>query len=152
MRKIMAAKKSSYKHILVAVDLSKQSDVIAKRAAQMAVLFKAKLSIVHVTEHSTIAYAGEYALPIEAEFEVALIRQSEKKLSTLAEKFKIPAKMRYLKEGSVKNTVTDLARKISADLIVVGTHGHHGLDVLLGSQANAILHAAHCDVWVIHIN
>nr|WP_244897027.1 universal stress protein [Candidatus Coxiella mudrowiae] len=31
-------------------------------------------------------------------------------------------------------------------LFIVGTHGHHGIDKLLGSQANAILHAPKYDV------
>jgi Universal stress protein UspA and related nucleotide-binding proteins len=47
--------------------------------------------------------------------------------------------------------VIERDKKIKADLIIVGTHGHQGLNLLLGSQANAILHAATCDVWVIRI-
>ncbi|PHQ78472.1 MAG: hypothetical protein COB66_08830 [Coxiella sp. (in: Bacteria)] len=54
--------------------------------------------------------------------------------------------------GSVKIAVSEYAKKIKADLIVVGSHGHGTMDMLLGSRANAILHYAHCDIWVFKEN
>ncbi|HLB55737.1 MAG TPA: universal stress protein [Coxiellaceae bacterium] len=140
-----------YKNILLATDLSEHSDKIAKRAAAIAKSLGAKLNIVHVAAHTPIAYAGEFSIPVDAEFECALEKQAKARLAKLGKKYNIAAKSQYLAQGSVKMAVTDLAKKIKADLIVVGTHGHEGFDLLLGSQANAILHAAKCDVWVIRI-
>ena len=146
-----AKNKKIYKHVLFATDLSKQSNVVAKRAADIASNVGAKLSIVHVLSYSPVAYAGEFSIPIDAEFEHTLEKNAKKQLATQAKKYSLPIKSQYLMEGSVKLGVTDLAKKIKADLIVVGTHGHEGLNLLLGSQANAILHAAPCDVWVVRI-
>jgi len=140
-----------YKHLLLATDLSDNSDYIAKRAASIAKMTQAKLSIVHVMVHTPIAYAGEFSVPIDVEFETAMRKQAAKQLAKLGKKYNIPKAKQHLLDGSVKLGVTDLAKKIRADLIVVGTHSHEGLNVLLGSQANAILHAAKCDVWVVHI-
>lgn len=140
-----------YKHILLATDLSQHSDYVAKRAAAIAASTGAKLSVIHVLAYSPIAYAGEFSIPIDAEFEATLEKQAKKQLEKLGKKYNIPAKLQHLAQGSVKLAVTDSAAEIKADLIVVGTHGHKGLDILLGSQANAILHAAKCDVWVIRI-
>ena len=39
-----------------------------------------------------------------------------------------------------------------SDLIVLGTHGHHGIARLLGSTANAINHNARCDVLAVRID
>jgi universal stress protein A len=36
-------------------------------------------------------------------------------------------------------------------LIVIGTHGQKGLQLLLGSTANAVLHGAGCDVLAVRI-
>lgn len=141
-----------YKHLLLATDLSSQSNLVAKQAAHLAKLMRAKLSVVHVAEHAMVAYGGEYSLPIAVDLDTALKQKAKKELARLGKKYHIPEKQQYVKEGSVKHTVIDLAKKISADLIVVGTHGHHGINLLLGSQANAILHAAQCDVWVVHMN
>lgn len=140
-----------YKHILLATDLSKHSDAVAKRAAAIAKTTSAKLSAIHVVMHTPIAYAGEFSIPIDAAFEITLEKQAKAQLAKLGRKYNIPQKSQKLGQGSVKLAVTDFAKTIKADLIVVGTHSHEGLDLLLGSQANAILHAAKCDVLVVRI-
>ena len=42
-------------------------------------------------------------------------------------------------------------RRAVARLIVVGSHGRHGLALLLGSTANGVLHHAKCDVLAVRI-
>ncbi|MBA6354230.1 universal stress protein, partial [Colwellia sp. BRX9-1] len=39
--------------------------------------------------------------------------------------------------------------KENVDLIITGSHGVHGLQLLLGSTCNAILHGAKCDVLAV---
>ncbi len=41
---------------------------------------------------------------------------------------------------------------MDADLIVLGTHGRHGLGLILGSTANGVLHGASCDVLAVRID
>ena len=139
-----------YQHILFATDLSETSHKVAARASAIANTCQAKLSIVHVITHSTMAYAGEFTIPIEPEVEAAITNQAKTHLAQLGEKYKIPENRQHLKEGSVKTSVISLSETLKADLIVIGSHEQTGLSALLGSQANAILHAAKCDVWVIH--
>lgn len=44
------------------------------------------------------------------------------------------------------------AERVGADLIVIGSHGRHGLPgLLLGSTANGVLHNAPCDVLTVRI-
>ena len=44
------------------------------------------------------------------------------------------------------------AEKVGADLIVIGSHGRHGLPgMLLGSTANGVLHGAPCNVLTVSI-
>jgi universal stress protein A len=44
------------------------------------------------------------------------------------------------------------AEKIGADLIVIGSHGRHGLPgLMLGSTANGVLHDAPCDVLTVRV-
>ena len=43
------------------------------------------------------------------------------------------------------------AQKLNADLIVVGSAGRHGMRLLLGSTANAVLHSAECDVLAVRV-
>lgn len=140
-----------YKHVLIATDLSDHANVIIKRGVEIAKCSDANISIIHVLSHPPIAYAGEFSIPIDVEYSATLKKQADKQLAKIAKKYAIPTDSLHLADGSVKFAVTDLAKKIGADLIVVGTQGHEGIEALLGSQANAILHAAACDVWVIRV-
>ncbi|MBS0352076.1 MAG: universal stress protein [Proteobacteria bacterium] len=140
-----------YQHVLVAVDLSPLTEQIISQAKQIADDSKALLSLVHVMEHSPVAYGGEFSIPVDVNLEQSLEKEVRGELQKLGDKFQIPVDRQYLESGAVKLAVTDLAESLHADLIVVGTHGHHGLDLLLGSRANAILHRAQCDVLVIRV-
>ncbi len=140
-----------YKHVLVAVDLSSVTNQVLARAQGIADESKASLSMVHVMEHSPVAYGGEFSIPIDVNLEQSLETEVRKEMQKLGAKYGIPEERQYLENGSVKLAVTDLAETLHADLIVTGTHGHHGLDILLGSRANAILHRAQCDVLVVRV-
>ena len=44
------------------------------------------------------------------------------------------------------------AKEYGADLVVIGSHGRHGLSgMVLGSTANGVLHGCSCDVLTVHI-
>jgi universal stress protein A len=44
-----------------------------------------------------------------------------------------------------------MAVERGADLIVIGSHGRHGLQLLLGSTANGVLHLSECDVLAVRV-
>jgi universal stress protein A len=50
---------------------------------------------------------------------------------------------------SAKREIMHFAKEQNVDLIVVGTHGQHGLTDLLGSIAVGVAHMAPCDVLAI---
>lgn len=141
-----------YHHVLLASDLSKTSEQVAQKANQIAKDSSAELSVVHVMEHSPVAYGGEFSIPVNANLEQVLETQAREELASLSSHFGIDGEHQFIEHGSVKIAVTQLVFKLSADLIVVGTHGHHGIDRLLGSRANAILHMAQCDVLVVKVS
>jgi len=53
--------------------------------------------------------------------------------------------------GSPKTEIIRVAQENGVDLIVVGSHGRHGLALLLGSTANGVLHYAPCDVLAVRL-
>ncbi|MCA8997143.1 MAG: universal stress protein [Planctomycetaceae bacterium] len=52
--------------------------------------------------------------------------------------------------GSLGHEITEYANEINADLIVISSHGYHGIKrMLLGSTAEAVIRHAHCAVLVM---
>jgi universal stress protein A len=140
-----------YNHVLLATCLSPSCQKAAARAADIAKASNAKLSIIHVLEQTAAVYGGEFTSTINIDYEQQLERNIQTALHNIADEYDIEQENRYFKTGSIKHCVVDLAIQTSADLIVVGTHSHHGIDILLGSKANAILHVAKCDVLAVRI-
>lgn len=141
----------SYKHILLCTDLSSQAKHIAERAKEIADKSHAKLSVIHVIEHSPVAYGGEFSIPIDVNLEQMIESHVRENLADMSKEFGIAPQHQHIENGTVKAAVIQKVKALNVDLIVVGTHGHHGLDILLGSRANAILHLAPCDVLVVKI-
>ena len=141
-----------YHRILIATDLSEYSAKILERAQKIASKGEQiELSIVHVIELSPVAYGGEFFIPVNVNIEQEVEAKARKELANLSEHYGISPKNQYVELGSVRVAIIELAEKLKTDLIVVGTHGHSGLSILLGSRANAILHYAKCDVLVVKI-
>ncbi|OGV25719.1 MAG: universal stress protein UspA [Legionellales bacterium RIFCSPHIGHO2_12_FULL_37_14] len=137
-----------YKNVLFATDFDEVGVHAAHKAKKIADENKAQLSLVHVVEPiPAYAYPGFAGF---AEVEVAIKEQAEKELASLAASLKVSKSHCYLEFGSVKNEVLKLAQEKNIDLIVTGSHGKHGLALLLGSTATAILHGAKCDVLIVH--
>ena len=53
--------------------------------------------------------------------------------------------------GSPKAEIIRIAEDMGADLIVVGSHGRHGIALLLGSTAASVVHHAKCDVLAVRL-
>ena len=137
-----------YKKILIATDLSPHGQVMLKGALEIAKSVGADVYMIHVLEQSPLAFGGEFSVPLDGNMEQKIEVEARTVLEQIAQKFGIDDGHLHLSIGSVKLKVTEFAKKINADLIVVGAHGHNKMDLLLGSHANAILHKAGCDVWV----
>lgn len=141
----------NYHKILVATCLSEHSDEIVQRAAEIAAANQASLDIMHVFEQTAASYGGEFSTIIDVEYEQQLQKNLQKKLDQQASANNIAKERQHFELGAVKHAVVDLATKLGCDLIVVGTHSQHGLEKLLGSKANAILHLAKCDVLTVRL-
>ena len=139
-----------YKHILIGVDLTVESRDVSRRAYALKVAFNAKLSCVHVIEPLSLAYGGD--IPMDLSTIQEQIQDTAKNhLAEFALSLGIGDEDRHLIFGRPETEIHNLAKEIDADLIVVGSHGRHGLALLLGSTANGVLHGATCDVLAVRV-
>lgn len=140
-----------YKKLLLALQLDPKSDkVIIEKAKELVEQFKAKLTLVHAIEHLS-TYGAAYGVSVGVDVEEALRKDAEKAIKQIGKKLKVSEKNQVIKMGPAKYIILEEAKNINADLIIVGSHGHSGVRLLLGSTANAVLHGAECDVLAVRV-
>ncbi|MGH8550804.1 MAG: universal stress protein [Methylococcales bacterium] len=142
----------AYRHILLAADFTAHGDRVAQRAFDLARLYQAELSVCHSVDSLPIA-ESVYGpiIPFDGDLTAELVATAEKQLAILGETYGIPRDRQWVVIGSPKTEILLLAEEHAADLIVVGSHGRHGLGLLLGSTASSILHHAKCDVMAVRL-
>lgn len=141
---------NSYQHILVGLDLSNESQQVLSRAINLARKDNARLSLVHVIEPLGYAYGGDIPMDL-TEVQGQLEKSSRDQLTDLARQHGIDDSQIHVLLGRPDVELRRYAEQNGVDLIVVGSHGRHGLQLLLGSTANATLHGAKCDVLAVRI-
>lgn len=140
----------TYEHILVAVDLTEECDPVIKRAVAIAG-DTVKLSLVHIVEPMAMAFGGDVPMDL-SQLQQQQFDQAKERLDRLIAKYPALKKdQSHLTYGQPRQEIHDLAKKQNCDLIVVGSHGRHGLALLLGSTANDVLHGAPCDVLAVKL-
>jgi len=145
---------ANYQKILVAIDLSSESEVVLQKAQAIAGP-SADIHLVYVQEPMDNVYVG--IVPQSAAFsglgdlEAQLGEELKQKLFALGETFEIPPDHLHILNGSPAHEIHRFAEENGVQLIVIGTHGQKGLQLLLGSTANAVLHGAGCDVLSVRI-
>jgi universal stress protein A len=142
---------SAYQHLLLALDFSPEQPQLVARAQELAKLYQARLTLLHVVEYMGPAYAGDMPLPDDFEIDKMLMEKAMEQLDEMATGLQLPDVTAKVELGVPKHEITRVAKELAADLIVVGSHGRHGLQLLLGSTANGVLHLAHCDVLAVRV-
>lgn len=137
-----------YGKILVAVEVFSSNEVVLKRAIKLAKQAK-DISLIYVTLPQI--YFEPYGAALGSDAVSGIRDQAIAKLQEIALQHGIPAAQIYTPFGDPADEIHELAEKINADLIVIGTHGQSGLKLLLGSTANAVLHGVKCDVLAVKV-
>jgi universal stress protein A len=140
-----------YKHILIAVNFTEDDRLIEDRAVKMHEFTQAKLSLIHVIEPLPSIYGGEI-YDVHMPPEVNLDEKATSMLKPIAERLHIPAVNIATPSGNVSHEIIAYSDENNVDLILIGSHGRHGLRLLLGSTANAVLHHAKCDVLTVRVS
>ena len=143
-----------YQQILFAADFSDEALRVGERAREIARKCGAQLSLIHVVEDVTISLGGGYELlPVLPDLpDEALLQEARNALGELARRLDVAdASLWVVNAISTKEGILGAARDHHIDLIVVGSHGRHGLALLLGSTANDLLHGAPCDVLAVRL-
>lgn len=127
------------------------NDQIIDAAVRLAEQCNAKLELLHAYDWSVV-YASDMGfgvLPMATGLGEALGEAQREAFAALAERHGVPADCRHFIEGVPVPTICAFATGHLTDVIVMGTVQHGGLDKLLGSTAEHLLHRAPCSVMAI---
>ena len=145
---------SNYTHILVAVDFSTSSEQVVNKARDIAQSNNARLSLLHIVE---------YIHPIDSIYEPvlantwvidenALLTQAKESLKNFCTKQNLSTAQQHVVLGTPKYEISQFVKDQQCDLVVMGSHGRHGINILLGSTTNAVLHKMPCDILAVKIS
>jgi nucleotide-binding universal stress UspA family protein len=143
----------SLKRILVPTDFGSPSSAAVDYAINLASMAGASVTVFHAYEIPVIAVPDgtfvatpEMVTRIQSAAEAALRSTVESRRSSSV------ALDSLLREGRPWEAIHDAAKEVGADLIVLGTHGRHGLvRALLGSVTEKVVRTALVPVLVVHL-
>jgi len=137
------------KRYLVAVDFSKSSEAALDQAIKMARDSEARLFLVHVI-------SATFAFPLEVGFaDIFEVMENDAKAQMkglIRSKRLKPGQYRpmVIRAADTALAIANLARKLRATMIVMGSHGRTGLQrLMLGSVAEKIVRSATCPVFTV---
>jgi universal stress protein A len=142
---------SLYNHILLGLDLSAESQQVIDHVNHLFENRRKKISLLHVQEPLSFAYGGDIPMDL-SDIQQNLETEARKRLQELKAQMEGFDVSTHVIVGQPSHEMHRFAKENNVDLIVVGSHGRHGLALVFGSTANGVLHGAHCDVLAVRIH
>lgn len=139
-----------YKKILVAIDLTEEAPQVLEKATRLRETHGAALVLTHVVEPVGYAYGGDIPMDL-TELQDQLGKAAKDQLTAYGSQYEVEPDSQIVTVGRPESEIHRLVKELDIDLVVVGSHGRRGFQLLLGSTANGVLHGAVCDVLAVRI-
>ena len=141
------------KIIVVPTDFGEGSEHAVRYAVELAKALGAELVVMHAYEIPMIGFPdGAFLASPELASRVADGAQEGLRRAVGLTEGKGVTVRSLLKQGPTWRTIIEASDELGAGMIVMGTHGRHGLPrALLGSVAEKVVRAAHCPVLTLHV-
>jgi len=141
----------NYRNILCATDFSDHCRVAAERAVDLARRYGAKLTLLHVVEHFPVDRSNADIAPEDVDPMHYHEEKARKSLSETAKRLNFPdvrQEVRFCME-SAQREILRYVEERAIDLVVIASHGRHGITSILGSTTYGLTHKAPCDVLAV---
>jgi nucleotide-binding universal stress UspA family protein len=136
-------------NVLVALDGSRRAPGVFDAAAEVAMRFGAVLHpfrAIFVPPEFPAAGAGTPRDPLPE----YLSREAMGELAQLAARAPYRTAQPIVRVGQPWRLILELADELGVELIVLGSHGYHGFDRILGTTAARVANLARHNVLVVH--
>jgi universal stress protein A len=141
-----------YQNILLAVELSRDDEQVISKAQRIADQYGSRICVIHVLDNIPMpdtAYGTE--IPLYEGLNDELLNVKKTRLSQIGEGLGLDSTRVRMVWGLPHQEIIRMAGEESTDLIIVGSHGRHGIALLLGSTASGVLHHSPCDVLAVRL-
>lgn len=151
------------KKILIALDYSEATLLIAEKGNELAKAFGAEVILIHVLSDPTYYNSLNYSpimgfdsfsnLDIVQSSTIEDVRNAAQDfLNRFKKKMALPEAETVLSEGDFADEILKTASEKNADIIVMGTHSRTGIDkIFMGSVAEKVLRKSEVPVFIIPI-
>ena len=136
----------AYKHILVAVDLSPESEVLVSKAVSMAKPYNAKVSLIHVDVNYSDLYTGLIDVNL-GDMQQRITEETSKSLKNLAKNSGYEIQEMLSGSGDLGQVLVDAIRKYDMDLVVCGHHQDFWSKLM--SSARQLINTVHVDMLIV---
>lgn len=143
---------SLYQKTIVAIDPCVESDDLIEKA--IAITDDSNnITLVHVMEIMCALPTAPYAPVVidTSQIESQVKLSAENHLKSLIDKHGLAAGAYRILSGSTAAEIKNDAEEHDVNAIVIGSHGRHGLGLLLGSTSSGVIHGCGCDVLVVRL-
>lgn len=141
-------------HMLVPVDFSEHADHILAYATALAGKLQTRITLLHVVETPVLAGGAHMGMAYDlVSYTEQLEAEAWQRIDAYAQRVRTAGLecLTVVNHAVPFQQIVDHASAAQVDLIVMGTHGHTGLQrFLLGSVAERVVRLAPCPVLVIH--
>ena len=141
---------TTIKRILVPTDFSEPADEALDYALQLAHALGATVSLAHVLDDpfERTLYSEQY-VPMPDAMREEILTYVRTRLAARVARSGQPDVNSEILTGPIAQAIAQRAR--DADLVVMGTHGRHGIaHLLMGSVAERVVRTAPCPVLTVH--
>ena len=144
--------------ILIAIELDELSAMAVLSRAAALCSEDDQVEVLHVIDPSSIAYAVDPTFKGEfrRDFEANAVAKAQEQLSRLVSQQNLPSAGQACPEchvhiGRIARDIHDIIEQEGFDCLMIGSHGWHGWQRLLGTHASRILDHSPVDTWVFKV-
>ncbi len=136
----------SYKHILVAVDLSPESQLLVEKAVSLARPYDAKVSLIHVDVNYSDLYTGLIDVNL-GDMQKRISEETQTALTELSANAGYQISQTLSGSGDLAQVLIDAINKYQVDLVMCGHHQDFWSKLM--SSARQLINTVHIDMLIV---
>lgn len=136
----------SYQHILVAVAISPESQILVEKAVSIARPVKGKISL--ITLASDPELYNQFAAPMMENLRELMLEETQLFIDELVKKANYPITETVIATGELSEHILAICNKGSVDLVICGNHNQSFFSKIICS-AKAVVASSQVDVLLV---